>query len=164
MKSLWRQLTLFVFRAISGIRRKSKCPEEARIYNFVKDFLDDSGVSDNSFWERKKTLKDLPNDQTRPTKRGGLFFLLKSLHEPSDNNSNTINTSPTVSLPSNTPVCPKYDTDVSLLSEGINSLEQFFDTEFQSLTQMSPVKSTRNGRNTDNESDIYNSHIKKGIY
>ena len=38
-----------IFRAISEIRGESKRPDEARIYNFVKDFLDDSGVSDGSF-------------------------------------------------------------------------------------------------------------------
>ena len=45
-----------IFRAITEIRGKSERPNEARIYNFVKDFLDDSGVSDVSFWERMKTL------------------------------------------------------------------------------------------------------------
>ena len=38
---------------------KSKCPDEARIYNFVfKDFLQDSGTSHGSFWERMKALED----------------------------------------------------------------------------------------------------------
>ena len=40
-----------IFRAISEIRGKSKKPDEARIYNFVKNFLDNSDVSDGSFWE-----------------------------------------------------------------------------------------------------------------
>ena len=142
------------FRAISEIRGKSKRPDKARIYNFVKDFLDDSGVYDGSFWERMKTLEDQGVIINRPTKCGSSFFLSKSLHEPSDSNSNTINTTPTVSLPSNTPVCPNYDKDVSLLSEGIDSLEQFFDTQLQNLTQISPVKSNSKGINTNSESDI----------
>ena len=37
-------------------------------------------------------------------------------------------------------LCPNYDKDISLLSEGIDSLEQLFDTELENLTQMSPVK------------------------
>ena len=78
----------------------------------------------------------------------------KSLHEPTDNNLNTINTTATVSLPSNTSVCPSYDTDISLLSKGIDSLEQFFDTQLQNLTQMSLVKSNSKGINTNNESDV----------
>ena len=83
------------------------------------------------------------------------FFLLsKSLHEPINNNLNTINATPTVSLPSNTPVCPNCDTDISLLSEGIDSLERFFDTQLQNITQMSLVKSSSKGINTNNESDI----------
>ena len=77
------------------------------------------------------------------------FLQRRSLHEPTDNNSNTINTTPTVSLP-NTPVCQNYDAYIFLLSEGIGSLEQSFDTQLQNLTQMSPVKET----NTNNESDI----------
>ena len=40
-----------IFRAISEIRGKSKRPDEARIYNFVKKFLDDSEASDGSFWK-----------------------------------------------------------------------------------------------------------------
>ena len=76
------------------------------------------------------------------------------MHEPTDNNSNTINTTPTVSLPSNTNVCLNYDTDISFLSEVTDSLEQFFDTQLQNLTQMSPAKSSSKGINTSNESDI----------
>ena len=76
------------------------------------------------------------------------------MHEPTDNNSNTINTTPTVSLPSNTNVCLNYDTDISFLSEVTDSLEQFFDTQLQNLRQMSPAKSSSKGINTSNESDI----------
>ena len=155
---------IVVFRAISEIRGKSKCSDEARIYNFVKAFLDYSGVSDGSFSERMKTLEDQGVIINRPTKCGSSFFLSKSLHEPSDSNSNTINTTPTVSLPSNTPVCPNYDKDVSLLSEGIDSLEQFFDTQLQNLTQISPVKSNSKGTNTKNESDILIKSLQETIF
>ena len=103
-----------VFRAISEIHGKSKRPDEARTHNFVKDFLDDSGVSDGSFWERMEILEDQGVTINRSTKCRSSFFLSKSLHEPSDYNSNTINTTPTVFLPSNTHVCPNYDKDVSL--------------------------------------------------
>ena len=41
-----------------------------------------------------------------------------------------------------------------LLSEGIDSLEQFFDTQLQNLMQVYPVKSNSKGTNTNNESDI----------
>ena len=54
--------------------------------------------------------------------------MCKSWHEPADNNSNTINTTPTVSLPNNTPVRQNYDAYIFLLSEGIGSFEQSFDT------------------------------------
>ena len=50
-----------IFRATFEIRSKSKLPDEARIYNFIKDFFDDSGslIDDyGSFWERMKSLKD----------------------------------------------------------------------------------------------------------
>ena len=76
------------------------------------------------------------------------------MHEPNDNNSNTINTTPTASLPSNTPVCSNYDAYIFLLSEGIGSLEQYFDTQLQNLTQMSPVKSNSEETNANNESDM----------
>ena len=141
------------FRAISEIRGKSKRSDEGRIYNFVKDFLDESGVSEDSFLERKKTLEDQRVIINRPTKCGSSFFLSKSLHKPIGNNSNSINTTPTIP-PSNTPVCPNYDTDISLLSEEIDSFELFFDTQLQNLTQVSPVKSNSKKTNINNESDI----------
>ena len=40
-----------IFRAISEILGKPKRPDEARTLNFVKNFLDDSDVSDGSFWK-----------------------------------------------------------------------------------------------------------------
>ena len=40
-----------IFRAKSEIRGKSKCPDEARIYNLVKDFVDESILA-------VKTLED----------------------------------------------------------------------------------------------------------
>ena len=76
--------------------------------------------------------------------------MCKPLHKPTDNNSNTINTTLTVSLPSNKPVCPNYYAYIFLLIKRIGSLEQPFDTQPQNLTQMSPVKET----NANNGSDI----------
>ena len=40
-----------IFRAISAIQGKSKRPDKAGIYNFVKNLLGDSDISDGSFWE-----------------------------------------------------------------------------------------------------------------
>ena len=89
------------------------------------------------------------------------------MHEPSDSNSNTINTTPTVSLPSNTPaVCTNYDKDVSLVSEGarIDFLEQFFDMQLQNLMQISLVKSNSKGTNTKSESDILIKSFQETIF
>ena len=75
--------------------QNAQMKSEFIIYNF----LDDSGVSDGSFWERIKSLDAQGVIVNKPISS---FFLSKFLHEPTDNNSNTINTTPTVSLPSNT--------------------------------------------------------------
>ena len=80
--------------------------------------------------------------------------MCKSLHEPTDNNSNNINTTPSVSLPNNTPVVKTTMHIFFILSEGIGSLKQSFDTQIQNLTQMSPVKSSSKETNANNESDI----------
>ena len=61
--------------------------------------------------------------------------MCKPLHYPTDNNSNIINTNPIVSLPNNTPVCQNYDAYILLLSEGIGSSEQSFDTQLRNVTQ-----------------------------
>ena len=62
--------------------------------------------------------------------------MCKSLHYPTDNHSNTINTTPTVSIPNNTPVCQNYDVYILLLSEGIGSLEQSFDTQLRNFRHL----------------------------
>ena len=90
-----------------------------------------------------KTLEDQGAIIKTPTKRGSSFFFSKSLPESTDNNSNTVNPIPTVLLPCNTPVCPNCNTDISLLSEIIDSLKQFLDAQLQNLTHTSSVKSTR---------------------
>ena len=64
-----------ISRGISEIWGKSKRLDKARIYNFVKDFLDDSGVSDGSVWERMKKLEDRGAIINRPKKRGSFIFL-----------------------------------------------------------------------------------------
>ena len=64
-----------ISRAISEIWGKSKRLDKARIYNFVKDFLDDSGVSDGSVWERMKKLEDRGAIIYRPKKQGSFIFL-----------------------------------------------------------------------------------------
>ena len=130
-----------IFRPISEILGKLKHPDETGIYNFVKDFLDDSVVSNGSFWERMKSIEDQGVITNRPTKCGSSFFLSKSLHEPTDNTSSAINTTPSVSLPSNKPVCPNYDIDISLLSEGIDSLRHFFNTKLQTLRKFFQLNS-----------------------
>ena len=85
------------------------------------------------------------------------------MHQLSDSNSNTINTTPTVPLARNTPVCGNNDKDVSLLSEGIDSLEQFFETQLQNLMQISLVKSNSKGTNT-NKSDILIKPLQQTIF
>ena len=80
--------------------------------------------------------------------------MCKSLHEPTDNASNIINTTPTISLPNNAPVCQNYDAYIVLLSQSIGFLEQFFHTQLWDLTQMSPVKSNSKETNANNKSDI----------
>ena len=131
--------------------RKAKIKPE--FIHLSKNVVDDSGVFNSSFWERTKTLEDQGAVIRRPLKRGSCF-LSKSLLESTDNNSNTVNTTLTVFFPCNTPLCPNFDIDVSLLNEEIDSLEIFFDTQFQNLRQTSSVKSNDKGKNRNNESNI----------
>ena len=88
----------------------------------------------------------------------------KSLLESTDNNSNTVNTTLTVFFPCNTPLCPNFDIDVSLLNEEIDSLEIFFDTQFQNLRQTSSVKSNDKGKSRNNESNISIESFQNKIY
>ena len=58
-----------IFRAISEIPGKSKRPVKPEFIILLKTFLDDSDVSDGSFWEGKKSTEDqgvIINRQFRP--------------------------------------------------------------------------------------------------
>ena len=59
----------------------------------------------------EKEWKDQGVTINRPTGCDSSFFLSKSLYAPTDNNSNTINSIPTVSLQNNTPVCPDVSSE-----------------------------------------------------
>ena len=59
--------------------------------------------------------------------------MCQSLHEPTDNNSNAINTTTTVFLPNNTPVCQNYDAYIFLLIEGIGSFNSLLTRNFKTL-------------------------------
>ena len=47
-----------IFRAISEKHGKSKRPDKAIIFNFVKNLLDESDLSDGSCWEGMKSVED----------------------------------------------------------------------------------------------------------
>ena len=43
-----------IFKAISAIRKSKKRPDETRIYDSIKIFLENCGIDDSLFWERMK--------------------------------------------------------------------------------------------------------------
>ena len=47
-----------IFRAIPEKHGKSKRPDKARIFNFVKNLLDESDLSDGSYWRGIKSVED----------------------------------------------------------------------------------------------------------
>ena len=47
-----------IFRAISEKHGKSKRLGKARIFNFVKNLLDESDLSDGSCWKGMKSVED----------------------------------------------------------------------------------------------------------
>ena len=47
-----------IFRAIPEKHGKSKPPDKARIFNFVKNLLDESDLSDGSYWKGIKSVED----------------------------------------------------------------------------------------------------------
>ena len=69
-----------------------------------------------------KTLEDQGAITNRPTKQRSSFFLLKSLYEATDNNSNTVKTSAPLQYPfKEHTFVPNSDPNISLLGEGIDS-------------------------------------------
>ena len=51
-------MEIITFRAISEKHGKSKRLDKARIFNFVKNILDESDLSDGSCWEGMKSVED----------------------------------------------------------------------------------------------------------
>ena len=47
-----------IFREIPEKHGKSKRPDKARILNFVKNLLDESDLSDGSYWKGIKSVED----------------------------------------------------------------------------------------------------------
>ena len=137
--------------------------------DFLKEVFDESGLSDVSFWEIMKSLEDQGVIINRPTKCASSFFLPKSFYQWNDNNSNAINTTPTVSFPSNTAVYPNCNTDISSLREEIDYLEQLFlRRNFKTLHICLRLNLLEKKKNTKTNliyilwvTSRYNSYIKK---
>ena len=55
----------------------SECPDEKRIFSFVKEILDGTEIAEITFWERLRALEIEGEIINKPSKKGNSFFLSK---------------------------------------------------------------------------------------
>ena len=68
-----KSLGELIIKAISAIRKSLKRPDETRIYDSIKTFLENCDIDDSLFWERMKYLEENKVIYNKPTKNN--FFL-----------------------------------------------------------------------------------------
>ena len=111
-----------IYQAISEIRYSfSRRPDEYRILNFIKEFLQGNEIDETIFWQRLKILEKEGKIINKPSKKGNSFFLPKS----NLNSSFNINDRSVRKFPSSTPPCSQdFCHELSLISEGTDSLDK----------------------------------------
>ena len=70
-----------IIKAISAIRKSQKRPDETRIYDTIKIFLENCGIDDSSFSESKKYLEENKVIYNKPTKNGNFFIFRKEIEK-----------------------------------------------------------------------------------
>ena len=66
-----------IIKSASAIRYSQKRPDETRIYNSVKLFLENCDIDDSLFWERMKYLEENEGIYNKRTKYRQLFYISK---------------------------------------------------------------------------------------
>ena len=56
--STLKSLDELIIKAINGIRKSQKRPNETRIYDSIKIFLENCDADDSLFWEKMKYLEE----------------------------------------------------------------------------------------------------------
>ena len=67
--------------AISVIRKSEKRPDEARIYDSIKIFLENYDIDDSLFWKRMKYLEENEVIYKKPTINGNPLYVSKRNRE-----------------------------------------------------------------------------------
>ena len=146
-------LDKMIYHAIHEIRYKlSKCPDEKRIFSFVKEFLDGKEMTESTFWERLRTLEIEGEIFKKPSKKGNSFILPKSNSYVSVNSSDISYNQ----FPSSTPSCPQdLGRDLSIISEEIEALDKKNNQSFQCITRDPPKECVSIEKQTGDVSPVW---------
>ena len=127
-----------IIKAISAIRKSQKRPDETRIYDTIKIFLENCGIDDSSFSESKKYLEENKVIYNKPTKNGNSFYISKRDRETT---SSPIDKTPVIHSPNNSVSTPQdLQHNLSLISNGIDTLDKFIHVTLFTLTQKSTTE------------------------
>ena len=64
-----------IIKAIIALHKNNKCPDEARINNFIDTLVEGCEVSDGSFQERMKYLEEIGQISNKLSKHGNSFYV-----------------------------------------------------------------------------------------
>ena len=93
-----KSLDELIIKAISAIRKSQKRPDETRIYDSIKIFLENCDIYDSLFWENMKYFEENKVIYNKPRKNGNSFYIWKRNRETI---SSPIDKTPVINSPSN---------------------------------------------------------------
>ena len=133
-----KSLDEIIIRAISAICKSQKRPDETLIYDSIKIFLENCDIDDSLFWEIMKYLVENKVIYNKPTKNGNSSYISK---RDRDMIFSPIDKAPVIDCPNNS-VSNAQDLqhNLSLISNGIDTLDKFIDATLFNLTQKSTTE------------------------
>ena len=99
-----KSLDELIIKATSAIRKSQKRPDETRIYDSIKIFLENCDIDSSLFWERMKYLAENKVICNKPTKNANSFYISKRDRET---NSSPIDKTPVINSLNNSVSTPQ---------------------------------------------------------
>ena len=133
-----KSLDEIIIKAISAICKSQKRPDETLIYDSIKIFLENCDIDDSLFWEVMKYLVENKVIYNKPTKNGNSSYISK---RDRDMIFSPIDKAPVIDCPNNS-VSNAQDLqhNLSLISNGIDTLDKFIDATLFNLSQKSTTE------------------------
>ena len=136
--STMKSLDKLIIKIISEIRQSQKRSDETRIYDSIEIFLENCDTDVSLFWERMKYLEENKVIYNKPKKNGNYFYIPKRGQEIV---SSPIDQKPIIDSLNNSVSTPQdFQDNLSLVFNGIDTLDKFIDAILFNFTQKSKTE------------------------